>query len=337
MNILFTSVGRRSYLVEYFKEALKGEGKVHVANSTEISPAFQIADFSVVSPLIYDENYIPFLLDYCKKNQIEAIISLFDIDLPILANNMEKFKTIGTKVIVSDTDVINKCNDKWHTYEFLKKEGFDQPKTYLKVETVLNDIKNQNLSYPLIVKPRWGMGSIGVYEAENEKELLVFYDKVKRNILESYLKYESLANIETSVMIQEKLKGQEYGLDVINDLEGNYQTTVVKKKIAMRSGETDCAITVNDDSLKQLGKKMSQSLKHIGNLDVDVFRFGNKNYILEMNARFGGGYPFSHLAGINLPLAIINWLKGDEHCDEYLKENFNVMAHKDINLIKIDF
>lgn len=40
MNILFTSVGRRTYLVEYFKEALNGCDEVHVANSDENSPSF---------------------------------------------------------------------------------------------------------------------------------------------------------------------------------------------------------------------------------------------------------------------------------------------------------
>ena len=100
MNILFTSVGRRTYLVEYFKEALNGEGKIYVANSDANSPAFLVADESVVSPLIYDEKYIPFLLDYCKNNEISAIISLFDIDLPILSKNKELFKQNGITVDV---------------------------------------------------------------------------------------------------------------------------------------------------------------------------------------------------------------------------------------------
>lgn len=97
--------------------------------------------------------------------------------------------------------------------------------------------------------------------------------------------------------------GQEYGLDVINDLEGNYQNTIVKQKYAMRSGETDCALTVRWEEADKLGKTLSILLHHIGNLDVDVFKVEEKIYVLEMNARFGGGYPFSHLAGVDLPQA----------------------------------
>ena len=81
MNILITSAGRRTYLVKYFKKELSSLGKVHVANSTDTSPAFQFADKYVVTPLIYDKDYIPFLLNYCRNNKIKAVISLFQPNL----------------------------------------------------------------------------------------------------------------------------------------------------------------------------------------------------------------------------------------------------------------
>ena len=335
MNILFTSVGRRSYLVKYFQEALNGEGKVHVANSSEISPAFQVADKAVVTPLIYDDNYIPFLKNYCVENNINAIISLFDIDLPILSKHKEEFKNIGVTVVVSDYSVTEICNDKWKTYQFLISNGFNAPKTFLSVNDVLEAVKCNEISYPVIIKPRWGMGSIAVFEAENEEELIVLYSKARRNIEKTYLKYESLENIDQSILIQEKLQGQEYGLDVMNDLESNYINTSPKMKYAMRSGETDCAVTVDDKELKNIGKKLSESLHHIANLDTDVFKVGEKYYVLELNARFGGGYPFSHMAGVNLPLAIVNWLKGEPVENEILTERVNVMSQKDINIVRL--
>lgn len=335
MNILLTSVGRRSYLVQYFKEALNGIGKVHAANSSNLSPAFQFADHAIVTPIIYDKNYIPYLLDYCKHNNIGAIISLFDIDLPILSKNKKYFTEIGTTVVVSDKNVLDICNDKWKTYQFLLQNGFAAPKTYISLPEVLEDIETGKVSYPLMVKPRWGMGSIAIFEAENEQELQVFYEKTKRNILKTYLKYESQTFIEKSVIIQEKLNGQEYGLDVINDLNGKYQTTISKMKYAMRSGETDCAVTVEEHSLKNIGKKLSGCLHHIANLDVDVFIVEEKAYVLEMNARFGGGYPFSHMAGVNLPLAIVNWLQSLPVEKKLLTERINIMSQKDINLVRL--
>src|SRR5699024_421276 len=102
MNVMLTSVGRRAYMVKYFKEVLGNTGKVYVSNSDDKSIAFKYADEKVITPLIYDDNYIPFLLNYCKKNSIDILISLFDIDLLILAKHKKQFEEIGTKVIVSD-------------------------------------------------------------------------------------------------------------------------------------------------------------------------------------------------------------------------------------------
>ena len=335
MNILFTSVGRRSYLIEYFKEVLGEEGQVHAANSSDTSPAFLVADKSVVTPLIYDENYIPFLLEYCKKNQINAIISLFDIDLPILSRNKKQFSEIGVKVIVSEPAVIDVCNDKWKTYLFLNENNFCVPKTFITLYDAVEAIEKNEVTFPLMVKPRWGMGSISIFEAENVEELRVFYEKIKRNIQNTYLKYESATEKDACVLIQEKIHGQEYGLDVINDLNGIYQNTICKKKYAMRSGETDCAITVDNELLNKIGAKLSCIFQHVGNLDVDVFLANDKVYVLEMNARFGGGYPFSHIAGVDLPKAIVTWLNGEKIDKDILLAQKNVMAQKDIQIVRL--
>ena len=334
-NILFTSAGRRSYLIKYFKNALKGQGSVHAANSDAKSPAFKVADKRIITPLIYDNNYIDFLLDYCKKNDICAIILLFDIDLLVLSRNKQRFSDIGVKLIVSDESVITKCNDKWNTYVYLTENGILVPKTFLSVEEVFKSIDSGEIEYPVIVKPRWGMGSIGVYIADNDEELQVFYNKIKKDIQNSYLKYESSNTPDQCVIIQEMLNGNEYGLDIINDLEGRYINTIVKRKYAMRSGETDCAITVDRPDMKQIGEQISKLLNHISNLDVDIFDVEGKIYVLEMNARFGGGYPFSHLAGIDLPGAIVQWLNNQPVDMQLFEPRINVMGQKDIEIIEI--
>ena len=208
MNILLTSVGRRSYLVKYFKEALGSLGEVHVANSSGMSPAFQVADHSVVTPLIYDKRYIPFLVNYCCENQIRAIISLFDIDLPILSRNKKVFRDIGVSVIVADQSVIDICNDKWKTYEYLRENEFHVPQTYICMGEAVDAIMKGSIQFPVMIKPRWGMGSIAIYEAEDFEELRVLYKKTLNTIQKTYLKYESEENLSQSVLIQEKVQGQ---------------------------------------------------------------------------------------------------------------------------------
>jgi len=334
MNILLTSVGRRSYLVKYFREALKGNGLIHAANSIE-TYAMQLADKSVVTPLIYDENYIDFILDYSLENNIRAIISLFDIDLPILAKNKKRFEASGIQVIVSDYEITKICNDKWFTYQFFVDNGFNTSFTFLSVKEAVKAIDNKEIQYPLIIKPRWGMGSIGIYEADNQDELEIFYKKTQKKITESYLKYESQNAIDKCIIIQEKLRGEEYGLDIFNDFKGNLLSCVPKRKIAMRAGETDGAEIIDSPTLKELGEKISDKTNHIGNLDLDCFFKDNKFYFLEMNCRFGGQYPFSHLAGVNFPLAIIQMLSGQAPDPKILKAKPGIIGIKDIVPVKL--
>lgn len=312
MNILLTSAGRRTYLVEYFKEALAGQANVYASNSIDTYTLHQ-ADGYVITPAIYDKEYINFLISYCKKNQISAIISLFDIDLPVLAKHKDEFEKEGIKVVVSDYNVTQICNDKWSTYEFLVRLGLPQTPSYLNLENLRKDIAEGVVNYPFILKPRWGMGSIGIYKACNEQELLVFYAKLHKEIFDTYLKYESQVDKDSCIIIQQMIKGQEYGIEILNDLKGNYVSTFAKKKVAMRSGETDIAETVETEPFEDIAKLISAHLHHVAMLDVDCFvTETGERIILEMNCRFGGQYPFTHNAGVNVPLQIIKWLNGEE-------------------------
>lgn len=334
LNILLTSVGRRSYMVDYFKAALGGGGEVHAANSV-MTYAMQVADHAVVTPLIYDEGYIEAILAYCREWQIGAVLSLLDIDLPVLAASRTRFSAIGVELVVSDHEVTRICNDKWRTCEFLRRHGIAAPASFLTMDDCKRALASGEIKYPLIVKPRWGLASIGLFQAENGKELEVFYGKSRGEILKGYLQYESRQDPERSVIIQEKLSGEEYGLDVLNDLEGRFLACSPKKKIAMRAGETDAAQTIAEPELIQLGKKLSSCLGHIANLDVDCFRAGESYSVLELNCRFGGQYPFSHLAGADYPGAIVAMLRHERIPEEMLTSKPGTIGFKDLRPVVV--
>jgi carbamoyl-phosphate synthase large subunit len=334
INVLLTGVGRRTYLINYFKEELRiVGGKVFASNSSPLAPALYEADEFIISPLAHDENYESFLLDFCKKNRIDLVISLFDIELPIISLLKTKFKNEGITIIVGDSWLIEMTNDKWKTYLFLKENGFNHVPIYTNLALAYEALKNNEIALPLFIKPRWGMGSIAVYKADNIEELNFYFRKVKREIGMSYLKYDSASDIENAVLIQPALKGEEYGLDIINDLDGNYCTTVVKKKLTMRSGETDAAEVVNEPLLVELGKTISSLTKHPSIMDTDVFFDGKTACVLELNPRFGGGYPFTHMSGVNLPRAIIEWHQNKNiNVEKMLTPKIGVVSMKGVSL-----
>ena len=119
MNILLTSAGRRGYIVDYFKKCT-GVEKVFASNS-QYTIALKRADGFFISPLIYDESYIPSIINFCKENSITVILSLFDIDLLILAKNEENFNKNGIQLILAPERFVDICNDKYKTYQFCKQ------------------------------------------------------------------------------------------------------------------------------------------------------------------------------------------------------------------------
>ena len=103
----------------------------------------------------------------------------------------------------------------------------------------------------------------------------------------------------------------------------------------MRSGETDIAELVDEPEIKSTLNRLGHITKHIGNMDVDVFLVNGVPYILEMNARFGGGYPFSHMGGCNLPAAIVKWVKGEIVDKSVISAKTGIIGFKEIYITEI--
>lgn len=335
MNILITSVGRRNYIVEYFRKALSGESKVIAANSIANTPGMLAADKSYVSPPINSGKYLEFLIDICKTEDVRLLVSLFDQDLLFLSANKDTLEQIGVRVVVSAKDVIELCFDKLTYNEFSSSVQLKPIRTLTRLESAIEAVKNGELEFPLILKPRWGTGSIATEIVYSYDDLIFIYKRLSRILSESYIAFTT-SHMSNMILIQQKLTGIEYGLDVVNNLKGDFMTCFVKRKLGMRSGETDSAITVNSNELFDIGRKIGEKLKHIALLDVDIIRTEDDEcYLLDMNPRFGGGYPFSHIAGANIPAAIINWANGTEANPEWLKIRPNIMGSKGLCMFHV--
>ena len=334
MNILFTCAGRRTYLLNYFRENLN-EGDTIIATDMQLSaPALQASDIKIQVPAVYAKDYIDITLDICRKHHVDALISLNDLELPILAENKAEFEAEGVRVIVSGPEVIDICFDKYKTAQWTESIGLNAPKTYVRLDDAKKALASGEIAFPLFMKPRWGSGSIGLETIDDMEELDVYYNILMKKIKKSILATASVG--DEYIMIQEKLTGQEFGLDVMNDLQGNNVAVSVKKKLAMRAGETDKAITVDLPEVRAMGKKIGENLHHIGNLDVDIMQRANGDYcVLELNPRFGGGFPFSYEAGVNFPKAIIEWIKGNQIDASILIPEYGKMFSKNDYLMEI--
>ena len=334
MNILFTCAGRRTYLLKYFKENL-AEGDKVVATDMQLSaPALQVADVKLQVPAVYDPEYVNITLDICREQKIDALISLNDLELPILAENKARFEELGMKVIVSSPEVIDIAFDKYKTAQWVESLGLVSPKTYVRLEDAKKALAAGEIEFPLFMKPRWGSGSIGLESIADMEELDIYYNLLMKKIKKTILATASVG--DEYIMIQEKLTGSEFGLDIMNDFNGKNVGVSVKKKLAMRSGETDKAVTVDLPEVREMGRKIGEALGHIGNLDVDIMQRADGAYcVLELNPRFGGGFPFSYEAGVNMPKAIIQWVKGEEVDPAILQPESGRMFAKNDYLMEV--
>ncbi len=334
MNILFTCAGRRTYLLKYFKENLSVGDKIVATDMQLSAPALQVADVKLQVPAVYSPDYVDIILHICKEYDIAAVFSLNDLELPVLAENKPQFEAQGVKLIVSDTPVIEIAFDKYKTAKWIESIGLAAPKTYVRLKDVKDALSKGNVCFPLFMKPRWGSGSIGLESISDMEELDIYYGLLMKKIKKTILATASVG--DEYIIIQEKLTGNEYGLDVMNNLDGKNVGVSVKQKLAMRSGETDKAITVNLPEVHEIGRIIGDALGHIGNLDVDIMQRADGTYcVLELNPRFGGGFPFSYEAGVNLPKVLIQWIKNEPADLSLLEPAYGKMFAKNDYLLEI--
>jgi carbamoyl-phosphate synthase large subunit len=296
----------------------------------------QQADRTFVVPRVDDPEYFDHLLALCQEQRIGLLVSLNDLELPLIAQQRERFRQIGTIVVVSSADVIHTCFDKWAMSHFLGQHGFDTPKTCASLDEARQALAQGSLHFPLVVKPRWGTASIGIEFVHSVEELELAYHLIHKRITRTIIASVSMNDAAHAVLIQQRVPGSEYGLDIVNNLDGNHEATFVRLKLAMRAGETDRAVTVHHPQLEALGRALGQQLCHVGNLDCDVFIHKDHYDIIDMNPRFGGGYPFSHVAGANIPAAMLSWARGEHASSEWLKMQAGVKASKYDQLVIVN-
>ncbi len=295
-NILLLSVGTRNKVVQYFKRVFAGIGNVVVTDMTELAPAIYDADKFYKVPRITDSGYMDIIFDICKKEEISAVLSLIDLELSLLAENEEKFKALGVTVIGSPYELCEMALDKMQMYNFLKAKGYICAKSYADKDEFYADLEKGEIDFPVFVKPVRGSASIAINKVTDKQTL------------------EQLWAHNDNLMIQEFLKGQEIGADCYIDLISKETVSVfTKKKLLMRAGETDKAVSFKDQRLFELIEKFIKDSGWLGQIDIDIFDVDGKYYISEVNPRFGGGYPHAFECGVDHMTLILNNLLGKEN------------------------
>lgn len=321
MNILLLSVGTRNKIIQYFKKAFSGIGKVIATDMSALVPAIYEADQYYIVPRMTDEGYLDAVLDICRKEKIDGIMSLIDPELSLLAQHEKDFAVIGTKVIGSSYALCEMSLDKWQMYRWLCAHGYVCAKTYIAKKQFHEAVNSGDITYPVFVKPVHGSASIAISKAFDREtvDLLVAHDD--------------------GLIVQEYLNGQEIGADVYIDMiSGEVVSIFAKKKLKMRAGETDKAVSFKDEKLFALIERFVTEAGYRGQIDIDIFDINGEYYISEVNPRFGGGYPHAYECGCDHMKLILNNIRGianekqiGEYCDRVYMMKYNEVMIKEID------
>lgn len=316
MNILILSAGTRNKIIQYFKRTING--KVIATDCQSIAPAIYEADKYYIVPRITEPGYIDLILEICRKEQVNAVLSLIDPELSLLAENKERFEAIGVTVIGSSYKLCEMSLDKMRMYYWLKQHHYRCAKSYDSKEDFYRDIDEGIISFPVFVKPIRGSASIAISKVEDPETV------------------ELLFRHSNNLMIQEYLKGQEIGADVYIDMiSGEVVSIFTKKKLLMRAGETDKAVSFKDPRLFELIEKFVTETGYRGQIDIDIFEIDGEYYISEVNPRFGGGYPHAFECGCNHMKLIENNINGkiNEKKIGAYEEGIYMMKYNEVSIL----
>jgi carbamoyl-phosphate synthase large subunit len=292
-NILISSAGRRVSLVRDFRQslgALLPGNKVFAADAKpDLSAACQVADGIYHARRISDPEFMPGLLEFCKSNQIGMVVPTIDTELLIFAEHREIFAAEEIQIIISDSALVTACRDKRKTHALFAEYGIASAA----------EVDIANTTYPVFSKPAGGSSSIGVYVFGSAEEITPALSSEKGRMFLEYLAPDDHT---------------EFTIDLYYSKNSELKCCVPRQRIEVRSGEVNKGITRKNFLVDYLFQHLFtlKGAKGCITLQLFVNKVTGKKTGIEINPRFGGGYPLSYAAGADFPSMLIR---------EYLMES----------------
>src|ERR1035437_7809515 len=286
-NWLVSSAGRRGHLVTILRETadLSGRGSVIAIDASPLSAAGLLADKFEVVPRPDDPAFVDHVLDLCDRYSIQHVAALIDPELPVYANARSRFEERGHQVWVSSPDVVALGRDKWLFHTWLKQHDFVSPLT-----AQVRALSAAAFAGPVVAKPRDGSSSIGLLRGQSLGEL-------------------PLDKLTDDYIVQTIVPGYEVTVDFAVGQAGQLLGISARRRLEVRAGEVSKAVTIEHELVRSEIERFAALLPGaLGVLNVQLFvdDIAGAVHFIELNPRFGGGYPLSWQAGARFPLALAN-------------------------------
>lgn len=302
-NILISSSGRRGALVGLCRRALDEAGlagRVLAADMTSASAAYQLCDEGFYATRFDDPAFIPEMLKICEQQNIGLVIPTHDRELMLYARAVDQFQAIGTRVNIPSPEVVTIGSDKEACHKWMTEHNLLVPRQATPDEVLAAP---SDWPLPLLIKPRYGSSSIGVHTVDD-------LDRLR------------LLTANQPYLVQTLAKGQEYTVDLFIDQTGVCRCAVPRVRLETRAGEISKGVTDRNEAVIALAKQVCDTLpgaQGVMNLQVFYDTDSGRCEIIELNTRFGGGYPLTHEAGANYIGYLIEEARG-QTCSAKLED-----------------
>ena len=321
MNILFCSAGRRVELLKDFRKSLSEGSRIIATDMSLYAPAIYMADAHYVVPSIYDEAYLPTVLDICRKEKVDAITTLIDPEIGILAKNRSAFEAMGITVLAPYEETAQRCFDKYEMFVYLQERGIPTPYTCGSYSEAVQAMERGQLALPVFVKPRTGSGSVGARRVDTVEELCKAWEA------------------DPGLIAQELMDGVDMDADVYIDTVSHKVVSIfAKRKMETKIGGASKTVSFRDEKLEEFLISALAELQFNGPIDVDLFYKNGQYYLSEINPRFGGAYLHAYGAGVDFVKLIENNVNGiaNEPCFGNYEENVVMMMYDSVVIEKIE-
>ena len=317
MNFLFCNAWKHAQIIRNFKETLKGRGRIISTSRYPDYPSLYLSDAHYVISDIFSEHYIDQLLEICKLEKVDAILTIVDKETELLAENREKFEALGVELMSSPLKTAIICRDKYKMYEIMEAHKIPTIKTMNDLKSFDKAFKREEIKFPIFIKPCQGHGSLDT------------------EIVHNYLRLESLMKERDDFIIQEYIAGEDIDVDAYADLINHKIVSLYsKRKINLPAKDEALTPSFHDPKLLKLIEKIADILEFKGPLNFDFIRKNNEYYLVEINPRFGAGYIHTHQEGVNFIEMMIQNLEGIENNATFWNyEEGRVMLKYEVPLI----
>lgn len=293
LRVLFSSAGRRVELIQCFRAAAERlEVPLRVIacdRRPELSSACHAADKAFVVPGCGEESFIDSMVEICRTEHADLLIPTIDPELLPYALNSQRFADAGTRVHVSAPDVVEVARDKLRTMSTFQGAGLAVPRT----DTLENARDPMaDWTWPVFMKPRSGSASRSI-------GLVPSRENLPRNCAEP-------------MIVQEYLTGPEFTINIYVDSSGMIRSCIAHERLAVRAGEVEKGRTVRLPELPEFARRIAQAIPGArGALCFQAIGDPTQGLrIIELNARFGGGYPLADHAGARFAQWLLEEVSG---------------------------